>query len=554
MALSGSFYTTGYSGGGSPDRLIFEWTAVQDIATNKSTITWTVKVGGGASSGYYNTLSKRFVKVGSYQHTEGADWLDGSQLTVYNGTTITGLGGTTEIQHNQDGTGSFTVDLKGMFEYSFVGNNYVYNSTGSMTFTLDKIPRKATILSAPNFTDLDSPVVTYQNLAGSASTLRIGISFDGETDDIEYRAIPSASGSYTFSFTSEELSLLRETATTPSISVYFLLETTIGEEVFLESVEKTFSVADTEDSKPLVLVLCTPDNRDIPAGMASSLLGKYVQQISKVSVNISVTGKYDATIDSVTTLIEGQAYSGTSFTSAALQGSGTIPVMVTATDSRGHSKTATVNISVIPYSYPFLSLASVVRCDANGNPKNNGENLKLTATRNFSSVNSVNRALIEHRTKRASQDWGSQLWTTDLPTTTTGTNTFSGVVSGTFDKTVAYTVQVRCRDLIGNSSTLEFDIPTEDVNLHLREGGKGIGMGKYCTRDNEVQVAYKVVLEDEIDLSDLTKTSILDIFYPIGTIYTSTDSTDPNTLFGGTWSQTTEQWTVGTVYIWERTA
>lgn len=557
MALSGSFYTTGYSGGGSPDRLIFDWTATQDIATNKSTITWTVKVGGGASSGYYNTLSKRYIKVGSYTHTEGADWLDGSQLTVYNGTTVSGLGGTTEITHNQDGTGSFTVDLRGMFQYSFVGNNYVYNSRGSMTFTLDQIPRKATILSAPNFTDLTPPEVSYQNLAGSAATLRIGISFDGETDDIAFRAIPSASGTYAFTFTNEELSLLRTTAVTPSVPIYFLLETTIGTGesagVFLDVVEKSFSVAETERSKPSVQYRIIPDNSVVPRGISQLVTLVYIQQISKVRATIEATGQYDATIASITTVIEGKSYSGDNITSATLESSGTLTVTITVTDSRGLTRTVTENITVLAYDQPYPSLTSVVRCDVNGNPINNGEYLKLTATRNFSLVGDVNKAKIEHRTKRASEAWSSQTWVTDLDVSARD-NTFSGVISGSFDRTVAYTVQVRCIDLFEHSTVLEFDIPTEFVVLHLREGGNGIGIGKYCTASGEMQVAYKAVFEDAVELGSLAMASILDIFYPIGTIYTSKNNTSPATLFGGTWTQTTETWATGTVYVWERTA
>lgn len=40
-------------------------------------------------------------------------------------------------------------------------------------------------------------------------------------------------------------------------------------------------------------------------------------------------------------------------------------------------------------------------------------------------------------------------------------------------------------------------------------------------------------------------TNIIDIIYPTGSIYQSTASTSPATLFGGTWSQIKDQFLVG---------
>ena len=42
-------------------------------------------------------------------------------------------------------------------------------------------------------------------------------------------------------------------------------------------------------------------------------------------------------------------------------------------------------------------------------------------------------------------------------------------------------------------------------------------------------------------ISVATNTTLLDLIYPIGAIYWSSDSTSPATLFGGTWSQITDK-------------
>lgn len=51
----------------------------------------------------------------------------------------------------------------------------------------------------------------------------------------------------------------------------------------------------------------------------------------------------------------------------------------------------------------------------------------------------------------------------------------------------------------------------------------------------------------------ITGAANLDSVYPVGAIYLSTDGTDPGTLFGGTWTQQTNNISPS-VYMWERTA
>lgn len=554
MAQVNEFSTSGYNGAGSPDKLDFWWESTQDVAANTSTVTWTVKVGSGWS-GYYNTLTKRYIKVGSYEQTRGQDYIDGTALTVYNGTVISDLSGSTTIQHNQDGTGSFTVSLKGMFQYSFVGNNYQYNSTGAKTITLPTIPRKATITSAQDFTDQQSPVITYQNLAGSSASLRIAISLDGTTAATSYRTLPNiTSGTYTFELTSEELADLRAATKTSSRSIYFLLETTISSQVYYDAVQKTFTVSNTEDSRPTVTVTATADNSAIPAPVPLALNRKFIQGVSRINYRVQGQAKYSAEIDYVTITLEGYTdtytppvrsgsidYTGLTNT---IETSGTIPLTITVTDSRGYSTTVITQISVIPYNIPYLTGASVTRCDVNGVPRNDGQNLLIKARRIFSALEGEGKARIEYRYKRADQSWGSQSWTTIFDYNDQGSpdvNYYEGVViSGTpdyFSKTVAYTVQLRCYDSpMHNSTTLSFDIPTESVVLHLKDGGNGVGIGMYCTASGEMQVGYKAVFEDDVEFGQVAKATLLDMFYPVGTIYTSTNSTSPATLFGGTWT------------------
>lgn len=49
-----------------------------------------------------------------------------------------------------------------------------------------------------------------------------------------------------------------------------------------------------------------------------------------------------------------------------------------------------------------------------------------------------------------------------------------------------------------------------------------------------------------VDLTDYIKTSeVLDLVYPVGSLYISVNSTNPSTLFGGTWEQISGRYLLG---------
>lgn len=494
MALSGSFSTTGYSGGGSPDNLTFAWTATQDITTNQSTVSWTVKVGGG-NSGWRNTLFSRKVTVGSETKGYGYPY-DGNypQESVYNGTLV--FQGQTVISHNADGTGSFTASVWGNIEYSYPAIGY-YNTTGSQTFTLDTIARAASITSAPNFSDQDSPVLQYSNPAGTAATVQAAISLDGSAASVAYRTISNTGTSYTFNLTTAERNTLRNATTSASRTVYFLLKTTIGSNTFTKSLARTFTVANVPDNRPTVSNSATPNNAAIPSTYRSRFDGTFVQNFSKAVVTVTASAKYSATISGYSTSLSNKSYTGASFTSDTITGSGTLPLVSTATDSRGYSNSATTNLTVYAYTTPTLTGVSLFRCNSSGTAQDSGTNIKIVATRGYASVNSINRAILRYRFREStSSSWGS--WITLIDRTSTSTNTYNNVISGTFGVTKAYSFQLSVLDDLGNEVIQNLDVPTEVVTLHMKEGGLGVGVGTYAVNDNEFRLAWKTRSDNSI--------------------------------------------------------
>ena len=96
---SGSFNTRAYSN----RYLTFSWTCTQDVSTNTSTISWTLK-GAGSASGYYKAAPFSVTIAGEEVYSSS------TRIELWNGTTV--ASGTKKITHNTDGTKSFSASVK----------------------------------------------------------------------------------------------------------------------------------------------------------------------------------------------------------------------------------------------------------------------------------------------------------------------------------------------------------------------------------------------------------------------------------------------------------
>ena len=240
MASSGSFNTGSYKG----RYLTFSWWInSQSVANNTTTIGWNLK--GAGDSGYVVVSEVKVTIDGSQAYYRS----ESNHQNVYVGTVV--ASGTKTITHNTDGSRSFSVSVgAGIYEWAI-------NKSGSGSWSLTSIPRKATISSAPNFTDEGNPTITYSNPAGSAVTsLDACISFDGSNDDIPYRALSKSGTSYTFNLTDAERETLRNGTLSGSNTrtVKFYVRTVIGGNTFYSTLTKTLTIANaTPTMSPTVV-------------------------------------------------------------------------------------------------------------------------------------------------------------------------------------------------------------------------------------------------------------------------------------------------------------
>ena len=308
-----------------------------------------------------------------------------------------------------------------------------------------------------------------------------------------------------------------------------------------QEVTCTLVVPDNEQTKPSV-------------SMELSLIcdhpfdGLILQNLTKVDAEIFAEGKYDAGIVA-SQMAVGNAVYEDPFVSEYITQTGEVAVTAKATDSRGYVGSTTQTIHVIPYGKPAIvpvdGETNIVctRCDENGNITDSGTYLKVKAKKIYSPVvaDGVQRNFCQIR-YRCNGGWVT------IPSDGDEVDTIiAGVVTST---TSSYTIEVGVVDDLGYEDSVVIIVPSDNVEFHLRNGGDGAAFGEYAQDAKVLSVAERWELRVKGTMTIGGKT-LLDMFYPVGSVYISVNSTNPATFLGGTWER------VGSAdfaeYIWKRT-
>ena len=453
-----------------------------DIVTNKSTVSWTLASTGGAVN-YYST-GPTTVTINGVQvyYKKRTEW-DTEEFPASKGS----VSGTIVVDHDNYGKKQISVSLSTAIYYGSVG-------TKSGTWTLDDIPRQATITSAPSFSSSGNPpTVQYSNPIGNTAKELVMCISDTRAWEVyvSYRGVSKTETSYTF--TKDDIEALRAKvgAATDELEVTFVLRTKIGEAVFYSvSDPVTFTLVEDDTTKPSVSMDFSLNNGSMP----STFDGLYIQGKSRLDINLSAEGKYGANITSCYAKVDGKTYNSGSFITDAITASGDVDVLGYAKDSRGFTREVADKVNVIQYSKPLVvpvgsdNAISCYRSDGNGVKVGNSTSLWIKAKRTFYSVSGKNLCALQWRSKLITEAWNDQihLWNDLIGKSVATTDEYNALLSGVvFDKKKSYTVQIRAVDDIGEYDLKTFEIPTEDVALHLGKGGKNVSVGTYCDYSEE---------------------------------------------------------------------
>ncbi len=240
------------------------------------------------------------------------------------------------------------------------------------------------------------------------------------------------------------------------------------------------------------------------SSLSDKFNGLYIQNKTKVQANFKGSeAKYSASVSKCSLNVNGVAYNEP-YLSDLLSKSGTVSVKGIAVDSRGCSNSLSQKITVVPYSkpslIPYTGETSIIckRCASNGDLNPSGKYLRIKVGRLYSKVISdnvqKNFSFIRLRYKvDGTTSWGE--WRTILDRESSAESVDTTLTSFELSLANTYLVQLEVVDDVGESYSTLITVPTADVTVHLREGGKAVGIGKYAEKD------YIVDIDDEWDVN-----------------------------------------------------
>lgn len=452
-------------------RIDVKWDFCQDIENNKTMI---AMCGQRVASlnGYY-----------SFNYTAcetGVGDFNGTKYPETRAVSVGG-GGTTEIEcthrhsevtHNADGTWP-SGQVCGWWRFNVpLGGAHNTPTCGWTNFTIDgeipTIPRATT------------PTLSASSVAcGSNITINLPRHSSSFTHRISYRIGGKDLGHITtnagtsFAWTVPNLGSYMPNST--SVWVVLRVETMSGSTV-IGYKDIGFTATAPTSWVPTATISSIAE---ATANLATQF-GGYVQGKSTLRVKSAGSGSNGSSISSYVVTIQGRKYNGTDITSAAISASGTVPVTLTVTDSRGRTASKTQNVTVLAYSPPKITVSSVARTS--------DEATTAICTYNFSiaSVNSKNTKAFYIQYLKGST------WT-DITRMSDSYGKSGSVTSGAvFGVDATTRVRFVAQDYF-TSVVVEKEVGPTFTLMNLGAGGKSLAIGMLSSNNGTFETGLPFV-------------------------------------------------------------
>jgi hypothetical protein len=218
----------------------------------------------------------------------------------------------------------------------------------------------------------------------------------------------------------------------------------------------------------------------------------------------------------------------------AIQIAGELTYDITITDARGRTVTQSSKIICYDYFTPYFSMFDAYRTDENGVPNVNGSYLKCVYEQQYASVNSTNSTNV-----------------TVVYNDKTTEDTLININDGA-DTT--YRVYLIITDEYGGKNTSNVVTVFGKTRIfNITQDGTGVAIGKIAESGNLFECRWPAQFGDTINCKNImiNQQSIVDLIYPVGSVYISVNEGDTCDLTFGTWVKLNTPAITG-VYMWER--
>ena len=488
----------------------------QDVSANKTTINWSCGVTPGHKF-YSSAVKMSAVSIGGVTVYAGGTY---SNITDYKEHTF--ASGTLEVSHNADGSKTLTVSA--FSGQVWKDSGYLTATAAAQSFQLAAIPRAT------------EPVMGEATM-GEAVRISLPRASSAFTHTLSY-VFGAASGTIVENAGTEVQWTVPESlaAQIPdsSVGTGTLTCRTYNGSTLVGTKTVTFTATVPQSMKPALTngwATVSYDN----SGTKASGIAAWVQGYSKAKAvfdSSKIACKQGASIAKYAVTYLGKTVEESPYRTETISTT-SATVRCTVTDSRGLTAWEDVTMELESYAPPMLVGAALYRADGEGAAADSGTHIAGLATAKFSSIGGRNTATIKGYWKSVGGSYGEGV---TLPFGAVGLVTGDVEIAG--DR--SYTAKIVVTDSLGNSTEFEENIPTEQVAFHLKEGGQGAAFGKAAEQDEVLDVAWDARFREDVQVDGVLQVggkSLLDMVYPVGSIYLSVSGTDPQTLFGGTWAR-----------------
>lgn len=467
--------------------VLVNYTESYDVGTNRTTVALTGVQIREREHHIGSVVIKGSVRInGATVCSFSPGTSSGTQINLSTSyATIPGSTGSAAVEHNEDGTGSFTLTLAeavnatpsfaGCFGYRDPGYKVGILTPANRTVALTAQPRASAILSAAAAVEtlgscllvMDKRSPSYRHVAVfscGADTLCTSEPFDGS---LSFTVPRSWFAAYP---------ALDSLPVTVSVQTF-----TAGGDAVGEPVTAAMTVTADALMRPKLSpgwVTLTPFNTGAVQGFSG-----YIQGFSRAAAvfdpaKIDLTDAVGASVAAYSVSCQGAERGESPYLTPVLAG-GSATVVCTVTDSRGRSASESFVLPVMDCAAPQLTEPAVFRCDAAGAADDEGRYLSVGVKLSFPPLGGQNSCVLSAAVAAAGGSYGPE----------TALSSGTAAVLGPVSPDLSYIVRITASDAVGGTAAFYETIPTRKWAMKFRPNGSGVAFGKAAEADGRFEVS-----------------------------------------------------------------
>ena len=402
------------------------------------------------------------------------------------------------VNHNNDGTASCTVTLSGgytsgstyfcaRYAWYHQSGNYTpqgyplyittqvpigVRTTATSTMALTTRPRITSVSASGTY--FGSPVTITLNRYNSAFTHTVTASCAGNTETLMTKGSTYPTLTWTPAIATYAPLITNAMSATATITC----QTYNGSSLIGQS-STTLTLSLTSASVAPSVSIATSD----PTGNLTTY-GKYVKGKSKVTVTLTPTLMYGATLATVSITANGAGYTASPATTDFITSASNTTISATIKDSRGQSVTQTSSIDIYDYTAPQINAFSVVRCQSDGTEDSTGAYIKCLYDVTVTALGNNNPKTLKFKYKKTSdQNYTEQTITLSSYSESGASTPVAADTNSSYNTMLALT---------DNFSTAQAAQNVSTASSHVNHGAGasgGIGIGKVSEYNKTIEIA-----------------------------------------------------------------